>query len=171
MLNTNCKCHALHHTCLQTACFTSKCCLQVPVQPLLACCMVSFCNHDFTRFATSPGVHLLFWRIHKHYFISFVLTLFFYIHPTIREALPSESTWFVVVNRQKGFTEELRVYCAAHRRMLTSESFIRALISHAIVSFCKLSLCHPEILKPRKFKYSANTCLVMGKKWKMPTCD
>lgn len=50
--------------------------------------------------------------------------------------------------------------------MLTCESFIRALINHAIVSYCKLSLCHPEILKLGRFKYSANTCLVMGKNGK-----
>lgn len=47
--------------------------------------------------------------------------------------------------------------------MLTSESLIRALINYAVVSYCKLSLCHPEILKPGRFKYSANICLVMGK--------
>lgn len=49
------------------------------------------------------------------------------------------------------------------RRMLTPESFITALINRAIVSYCKLNLCHPEILKLGRFKYSANTCLVMGK--------
>lgn len=47
--------------------------------------------------------------------------------------------------------------------MLTSESFIKAVINHALVSYCKLSLCHPEILNLGRFKYSANTCPVMGK--------
>lgn len=53
--------------------------------------------------------------------------------------------------------------CVADRRMLTWESFIRALINHAVVSYCKLSLCHPEILKPERFKCSANIGPVMGK--------
>lgn len=70
----------------------------------------------------------------------------------------------VVAHTQNGLSEKL--YCAAGRRMLTCESFIRALINHAIVSYCKLSLCHPEILKLGRFKYSANTCLVMGKNGK-----
>lgn len=67
----------------------------------------------------------------------------------------------LVVWIQSGVSKEL--CCAAGRRMLTLESFITALINHAIVSYCKLNLCHPEILKLGRFKYSANTCPVMGK--------
>lgn len=67
----------------------------------------------------------------------------------------------VVAHGQKGFLGEL--LCVAGRRMLTWESFIKALINHAVVSYCKLSLCHPEILKLERFKCSANIGPVMGK--------
>lgn len=75
-----------------------------------------------------------------------------------KELLLGESSRAVVVRIQSGVSEEL---CC--RRMLTPESFITALINRAIVSYCKLNLCYPEILKLGRFKYSANTCPVMGK--------
>lgn len=103
--------------------------------------------HLFPQTVQSPWIH------------SLISTSFLFTLP--RASLFSVNPWEAHKFSQNGFLGEL--VCVAGRRMLTWKSFIRALINHALVSYCKLSLCHPEILELGRFKCSANIGPVMGK--------